>query len=88
MDQDGGGPQESGKGVLLAVAILLLWLAGVCLWVAFEGAAVLPVALPAGPGGKPSHLLGLLQSFTAQVQQLQDAGIQAQAQPKAKQQGG
>ena len=41
-----------GSGVLAAIAIVLLWLAGVAFFVAFEGASVLgtPVALADGTG--------------------------------------
>jgi hypothetical protein len=76
-DGEGGG---GGKGVLLAVAILLVWLAGVCLWLAFEGSGGLPVSLPVGPGGKPSYVLGVLQALTRRAQALEQTGVEAQQQ--------
>lgn len=86
MDDDAG---DRAKGVRLALAILLLWLAGVCFWLAFEGTQILPSKMPVGPGGKPSYFLGVLQALGAQAQQLQQAGLQQQEQvQEAKQQGG
>lgn len=81
-EEDAAGPApdtgESGaggnKGVLLAVAVLLLWTAGACLFVAFEGSGFLPDTLPTGPGGKPSYFLGIIQAVTRQAQQLQQQG--------------
>ncbi len=74
-DDGGGGDDGGSKGVLLAVAILLLWLAGVMLWVAFEGTSYLPARLPAGSGGKPSYALGILQALAGSVQKLQQQGM-------------
>jgi hypothetical protein len=73
-DSSGGAGGSGSKGVVLAVAIVLLWLAGVCLYVAFEGTSFLPEQLPAGPGGKPSYFLGIIQAVTRQTQQLQQQG--------------
>ncbi|HEY2089879.1 MAG TPA: hypothetical protein VGH54_28145 [Mycobacterium sp.] len=83
MDEDGGG-----KGVLLAISILLIWLAGVLLWVAFEGTAVLPVKLPVGPDGKPSYALGVVQAVTGQAQELQRTGVEQQQQQQVLAEGG
>jgi hypothetical protein len=51
VDEEGGGQAPGGgspagapdapKGVLLAIAIILLWLAGVCFFIAFEGSKIL-----------------------------------------------
>jgi hypothetical protein len=55
MDEEGGGQAAGGpgggspaggvpdapKGVLLAIAIILLWLAGVAFFIAFEGSKIL-----------------------------------------------
>jgi hypothetical protein len=86
---DGDDGQEGGgKGVLLAVAILLIWLAGVLLWIAFEGTSVLPAKLPVGPGGKPSYFLGILQVLAGQVQDLEKTGVDVQQQQLLAQDGG
>jgi hypothetical protein len=82
-DDDGQGDDAGGggsKGVLLAVAILLVWLAGVLLWLAFEGTGGLPTNLPVGPGGKPSYVLGVLQTLAGQAQKLEQTGVEAQQQ--------
>jgi hypothetical protein len=76
MDDEGDGA-GGARGVRLAVAILLLWLAGVCLWIAFEGTTILPDKLPVGPGGKPSYFLGVLQGLGSQAQKLEQQGYQA-----------
>lgn len=85
MDDDAG---DRAKGVRLALAIVLLWLAGVCFWLAFEGTQILPSKLPVGPGGKPSYFLGVLQALGTQAQQLQQAGLQQQEQVQEAKQGG
>jgi hypothetical protein len=89
-DDDGQGDGGGGgsKGVLLAVAILLLWLAGVCLWLAFEGAGGLPKSLPVGPDGKPSYVLGIMQAIAGDAQKLQETGVSAQQQQQQDQGGG
>lgn len=46
---DDTGSADSGSNVKLALAILFLWLSGVCFFVAFQGAKFLPQS--AGPGG-------------------------------------
>lgn len=35
------GGSEARKGVLLAIAIILLWLSGFCFFIAFEGSKLL-----------------------------------------------
>jgi hypothetical protein len=89
VDDDGQGDDAgSGKGVLLAVAILLVWLAGVCLWLAFEGTGGLPTSLPVGPGGKPSYVLGVLQMLAGRAQELEASGVQEQQDQAAQNSGG
>lgn len=43
--------ETANKGVLLAIAIVLLWLAGFCFFVAFEGQKMLPESGPNANGG-------------------------------------
>lgn len=59
------------SGVLLAIAIVLLWLAGVCFFVAFEGAAILGGPVPTSGGGA-SWLRAITQGLTQRTQELQD----------------
>jgi hypothetical protein len=82
-DDSGGG----GKGVLLAVAVLLLWLAGVCFWLAFEGTSFLPDKLPVDKSGKQSYFLGILQALAKRAQVLQARGV-ASEQSATDQSGG
>jgi hypothetical protein len=59
------------NGVLAAIAIVLLWLAGVCFFVAFEGGSILGEALPAAGGGGASYFKAALQGLTTKTQTLQ-----------------
>ena len=68
------GDSDRPNGVLAAIAIVLLWLAGVCFFVAFEGAGILGEAMPAAGGGGVSYLKAALQGLTAKTQTLQEAG--------------
>lgn len=43
--------EKASKGVLLAIAIILLWLAGLCFFIAFEGSQILSEAGPNAQGG-------------------------------------
>lgn len=62
-EADEGGSGSGSKGVLLAIAILLLWLAGFCLFVAFEGSALWTEQSSAKTGGALAKglVLGLAQ---------------------------
>lgn len=62
------------NGVLLAIGIVFLWLAGVCFFIAFEGAGILGAAIPVTGGGGQSYFLAALQGLTGKAQQLQQAG--------------
>jgi hypothetical protein len=43
--------RDPSKGVLLAIAIVLLWLAGFCFFIAFEGSALLSESSSTTGGG-------------------------------------
>lgn len=60
------------NGVLAAIAIVLLWLAGVCLFVAFEGTGILGEQIPAAGGGGGSYFKAALQGLAAKTQTLQE----------------
>jgi hypothetical protein len=45
------GGEKASRGVLLAIAIILLWLAGLCFFIAFEGSQILGEAGPNAQGG-------------------------------------
>jgi hypothetical protein len=60
------------NGVLAAIAIVLLWLAGVAFFVAFEGAGILGESMPATGGGGVSYLKAALKGLTASTQTLQE----------------
>lgn len=64
------------NGVLAAIAIVLLWLAGVCLFVAFEGSGILGETLPASGGGGASYFKAALQGLISKTQTLQAASSQ------------
>lgn len=68
------------SGVLLAVSVVLFWLAGVCFWVAFEGSGLLGQPMPAKGGGGVSYFKGALAGFAKTAQDLQAAGQQSQDQ--------
>ena len=60
MNGDGGG----FKGTMLAIAILLFWLAGVAFFVAFEGTDILGENVPATPGGGSNYFKAILGGLT------------------------
>jgi hypothetical protein len=82
VDEDQGGGEGGGgsKGVMLAIAVLLLWLAGVMFWLAFEGTSFLPDALPLDSSGKGSYFLGIVQALAQRAQSLQAAGVTSERQ--------
>lgn len=60
--------REPSKGTILALAILLFWLAGVLFFVAFEGANILGENVPAsGQGGAPSYIKGIFSWIGAKA---------------------
>jgi hypothetical protein len=80
----GGGGSGGGRhGAKLALAIVLLWLAGFCFFVAFAGSKIgLTDTAWQGEGSGPAALLKTLQSVLTRGQQDQtQAQAQAQAAP-------
>jgi hypothetical protein len=63
--------EDRPNGVLAAIAIVLLWLAGVCFFVAFEGASILGEAIPAAGGGGVSYFKAALTGLTTKTQTMQ-----------------
>ncbi len=61
--------QNAGSAVRLALAILLLWLAGLSFFVAFEGAKFLPEQ--SGPGGP---FVGILRELMRRTQSKENPG--------------
>jgi hypothetical protein len=62
--------REASKGVLLAIAIILLWLAGLCFFVAFEGSQLLAEsASPTGGGLLKAMISGIAQKTLTREQQ-------------------
>lgn len=60
--------QEPNKGTMLALAIILFWIAGVLFFVAFEGANILGENVPAsGQGGAPSYIKGIFSWIGAKA---------------------
>jgi len=68
---------DSSNGVLLAIAIVLLWLAGIALFIAFEGASILGEAVPASGSGGSSYLKAAVAGLTRKAQQQQETGLAA-----------
>lgn len=60
---DDGGGESPSRGVLLALAIVLLWLAGFCFFIALEGSKLLKES---GKGDGP----GLFRSMVGGIGQL------------------
>jgi hypothetical protein len=54
--------EKSSKGVLLAIAIILLWLAGVCFFIALEGNQLLGEQADKTGGGFLKAIIGGLAS--------------------------
>jgi hypothetical protein len=74
-----GGPPsgpQSAKGVLLAVAILLLWIAGFCFFIALEGSTLLTEQSDTSGGGLLKAMISGLATRAA-AQESQGAGSQA-----------
>lgn len=65
----GPAGDKASKGVLLAIAIILLWLAGLCLFIAFEGSQLLAEsAQQTGGGFLKAMITGLAQKALNQEQ--------------------
>lgn len=65
-----GAPGGSSKGVLLAIGIILLWLAGFCFFIALEGATLLGEQSDTSGGGLLRAMIsGLATKAAAQEQQ-------------------
>lgn len=65
----GGGGGGHSKGVLLAIAIILLWLAGFCFFIAFEGSTLLSEADSTTGGGLLKGIINGLASRTLKQEQ-------------------
>lgn len=61
MGQQGSGVSSS---TLLALAILLLWLAGICLFIAFEGQSILGETVPKSGSGGASWFRAVIEGLT------------------------
>jgi hypothetical protein len=61
--------REPSKGTMLAVAILLFWVAGVLFFVAFEASGILGENVPAGGGGGVSYFKAILSGIGAKAAQ-------------------
>jgi hypothetical protein len=66
-----GAAGSAGNGVLLAIAIILLWITGVLLFVAFEGSSILGESVPAAGGGGASYFKAAIEGLTAKAQSRQ-----------------
>jgi hypothetical protein len=66
------------NGVLAAIAIVLLWMAGVAFFVAFEGGSILGEAIPAAGGGGANYFKAILQGLAGKSQGLQQASGEGQ----------
>lgn len=78
--QDGGqaaagGVPDAPKGVLLAIAIVLLWLAGFCFFIAFEGSKLLTESSGGGSASMLRSIVnGLAQKSVDQAAKSATAG--------------
>jgi len=59
--------RQPNKGTMLAVAILLIWLAGVGFFIAFEGSKILSENLAAGEQGGASYFKSILSWIGARA---------------------
>lgn len=59
--------REPSKGTMLAVAILLFWLAGVLFFVAFQGSGILGENAPASGSGGASYFKALISGLGAKA---------------------
>lgn len=66
--------QQQSKGVLLAIAIVLLWLAGLSFFIAFEGSTILGEQVPADSSGGASWIQAAIEGLKRKAQQRQEAG--------------
>lgn len=64
-------PDTASRGVLLALAIILLWLAGLCFFIAFEGSSLLG-------GGSTGSQAEISQLVSGLQQTVQDTTAQQQ----------
>lgn len=64
---------DAPKGVLMAIAVLLLWLAGVALFIAFEGSQIIGEQIPAAGGGGGSYFRAAIEGLTNKAQTRQKA---------------
>lgn len=74
--------KQPSKGTVLAIAILLFWLAGVLFFVAFEGSGILGENAPESGSGGISWVKAIFTGLTSKA-----AGL-AQQQNPAQDQGG
>jgi hypothetical protein len=66
--------REPSKGTMLAVAILLFWLAGVLFFVAFQGSGILGENAPASGSGGVSYFKAIITGLTAKAAGLAQGG--------------
>ena len=66
--------QTAGKGLLLALAIILLWLAGLGFFIAFEGSGILGETVPAKGGGGASYFGAAIKGLASNVQKVANEG--------------
>jgi hypothetical protein len=59
--------REPSKGTMLAVAILLFWLAGVLFFVAFQGSGILGENAPEAGSGGVSYFKAIISGLTSKA---------------------
>jgi hypothetical protein len=62
--------REPSKGTVLAVAILLFWLAGVLFFVAFEGSGILGENAPESGSGGISYFGAIISGLRSKAAQI------------------
>lgn len=75
--------KQPSKGTVLAIAILLFWLAGVLFFVAFEGSGILGENAPESGSGGVSWVKAIFTGLTSKA-----AGLAQQQNPSQDQGGG